>query len=257
MASGMLPLCFGEATKFSGYLLDSDKVYEVTCRLGLETNTGDLEGEKVREMPVPELTTAQIEQALERFRGEIKQIPPMFSALKHKGQRLYELAYQGIEVERKPRKVTIHKLELVKFNSPFLGLHIRCTKGTYIRTLAEDIGRHLGCGACVNELRRTGAGPFKEDEMVSMDDIEESARLGTEALDDKLLTVDCALKQLPRVDLAQHVVDYLSDGQAVTVPHAPTSGLLRIYKDDNIFLGLGEVLDDGRVAPRRLVNLSS
>jgi tRNA pseudouridine55 synthase len=257
MASGMLPLCFGEATKFSGYLLDADKIYEVTCKLGIETTTGDSEGDIVREMPVPDLSLVQVKQALERFRGDIKQIPPMFSALKHKGQRLYELAYQGIEVERKPRDIKIHVLELVRLEVPFLQLYIKCSKGTYIRTLAEDIGRHLGCCACVQELRRTGAGPFREEEMVSISEIEDLAQQGFVTMDKKLLSIDSALKQLPRVDLTQHIVDYLCDGQAVTVPHAPTSGLLRIYRDDKVFLGLGEVLDDGRVAPRRLVNLYS
>lgn len=254
MATGLLPLCFGEATKFSGYLLDADKIYDVTCRLGIETDTGDADGEIVRELPVPDLTVAGIESVLAGFRGEISQIPPMFSALKHKGKRLYELAYQGIEVEREARTVTIHRLDLVQFNTPFLQLYVSCSKGTYIRTLAGDMGRVLGCGASVHRLRRVGAGPFVEGEMVDMDEIERLARLGYEAMDERLLRIDCALKQLPRVELTQHVVDYISDGQAVTVPHAPTSGLLRIYSDRNEFLGLGEILDDGRVAPRRMVN---
>ena len=254
MATGLLPLCFGEATKFSGYLLAADKTYDVTCRLGIETETGDADGATVRELPVPDLTLARIESVLTRFRGEISQIPPMYSALKHQGKRLYELAYQGIEVEREARAVTIHRLDLVQFNTPFLQLYVRCTKGTYIRTLAGDIGRELGCGASVHQLRRVGAGPFIEDEMVGMDEIERLAGLGFEVMDQRLLTIDSALKQLPRVELTQHVVDYICDGQAVTVPHAPTSGLLRIYSERNEFLGLGEILDDGRVAPRRLVN---
>lgn len=254
MATGLLPLCFGEATKFSGYLLDADKSYDVTCRLGRETDTGDADGETVRELAVPDLMGAAIESVLVQFRGEIEQIPPMFSALKHKGQRLYELAYRGIEVERKPRAVTVYTLELVHFDSPFLQLHVKCSKGTYVRTLAADIGHELGCGASVHRLRRVGAGPFLENEMVTMDEIEHLAASGFEAIDQKILTIDSALRQLPRVELTRHVVDYVLDGQAVVVPHAPTSGLLRIYTERNEFLGLGEVLDDGRVTPRRLVN---
>jgi len=254
MATGLLPLCFGEATKFSGYLLGADKTYDAAFRLGIETTTGDSDGETLQEMPLPDLKLAAIEAVLEHFRGEIEQIPPMYSALKHKGKRLYELAYQGIEVEREARPVTIYRLDLVNFTSPFLQVHVRCSKGTYIRTLACDIGRELGCGASVYRLRRVGAGPFVEDEMVSMDEIERLAALGYGEMDKRLLTIDSALKQLPRVELTQHVVDYICEGQAVTVPHAPTSGLLRIYSDVNEFLGLGEVLDDGRVAPRRLIN---
>lgn len=254
MATGLLPLCFGEATKFSGYLLDADKTYDVICRLGIETTTGDSDGDVLRELPLPDLTLPAVEKVLTHFRGEIQQIPPMYSALKHKGRRLYELAYQGIEVERESRPVTIYQLDLVEYSAPLLQLHVRCSKGTYIRTLAGDIGRELGCGACVHQLRRVGAGPFTGNEMVAMEEIERLAALGFAEMDKRLLTMDSALKQLPRVDLTRHVVDYICEGQAVTVPHAPTSGLLRIYSDDNEFLGLGEVLDDGRVAPRRLVN---
>ena len=254
MATGLLPLCFGEATKFSGYLLDADKSYDVTCRLGRETDTGDADGETVKELPVPDLTTTAIENVLARFRGEIEQVPPMFSALKHRGKRLYELAYRGIEVEREPRAITVYKLELVHFDSPYLQLSVKCSKGTYIRTLAADIGRKLGCCASVHRLRRVAAGPFLEHEMVSMDEIEALSESGYGAMDRKILTIDSALRELPRVELTRHLVDYILDGQAVIVPHAPTYGLLRIYTDGNEFLGLGEVLDDGRVAPRRLVN---
>ena len=257
MATGLLPLCFGEATKFSGYLLDADKTYDVICQLGIETATGDLDGEILREMPLPELSSPAIEKVLERYRGDISQIPPMFSALKHKGKRLYELAYQGIEVERETRTVTIYQLDLLGFDAPLLHLHVRCSKGTYIRTLAGDLGRDLGCGACVHRLRRTGAGPFAEHEMVGMEEIERLAAQGFEEMDKRLLTMDSALRQLPRVELNRHVADFIREGQAVIVPHAPTSGLLRIYSDNNDFLGLGEVLDDGRVAPRRLVNIRS
>ena len=255
MATGLLPICFGEATKFAGYLLESDKHYRAVCRLGVETTTGDEEGDVVEEKPVPNLSNSQIEMVLEKFRGNIEQIPPMFSALKHKGQRLYKLAHQGIEVERPPRALTIHELTLIAHEGVFLSLDVRCSKGTYIRTLAQDIGRELGCCGCVHELRRIGTGPFVEQEMIGLDELEALAGHGLEVLDEKIQGIDMVLKQLPQIELTIEVADYLCDGQAVIVPHAPTSGLLRIYNKQGGFLGLGEVLDDGRVAPKRLVKI--
>ena len=254
MASGLLPVCFGEATKFSGFLLDANKHYIASCRLGVETSTGDVEGEVVNEFTVPDLKTTQIEKVLGKFRGKIMQTPPMFSALKHKGQRLYELAHQGIEVERQARQVTIFNLSLLNYSDASLEIDVLCSKGTYIRTLAEDIGKALGCGAHISSLRRTGAGPFDASQMHSMDDLRTMSEQGFEALDETLLAVDTALENLPSVSLLDEVADYLVDGQAVIVPKAPTSGLLRIYSQKNGFIGLGEVLDDGRVAPRRLIN---
>lgn len=253
MATGLLPLCFGEATKFSGFLLDADKHYIATCRLGARTTTGDAMGQVIEEFPVPKLTRQQVETVMDDFRGEIEQIPPMYSALKHKGQRLYALAYQGIEVERAPRKVTIHQLDITGLYGDSLDIEVRCTKGTYIRTLAEDIGRKLGCGAHVSALRRIGAGPFRASAMQKLEDIEEIAGDGFASLDNLLLRVDAALQDYPGIELNNAVASYLCDGQAVTIPHAPTSGMLRLYNDAGNFLGVGEVLDDGRVEPRRLV----
>lgn len=253
MATGLLPLCFGEATKFSGYLLNADKHYLATCKLGVETTTGDALGDIISEKPVPDFSRQQLENVLKKFRGNIEQIPPMFSALKHKGQRLYKLAYQGIEVERQARPLTIHQLQLIKFDGQTFEIDVRCSKGTYIRTLAEDIGKQLGCGAHVIALRRVGAGPYVQDEMISMTEIEELAKQGLAALDEKLLSIDTALRHLPHVELNQDVADYLYDGQAVIVPHAPTSGMLRVYNEQDDFLGVAEILDDGRVAPRRLL----
>ena len=254
MASGLLPLCFGEATKFSSYLLDADKHYRATCRLGIETSTGDAAGEVKSELPVPAFTEKDIGNVLDTFLGETLQVPPMHSALKHKGQRLYQLAYQGIEVEREPRPIRIYALELVSFSGNSFVIDVHCSKGTYIRTLGEDIGRKLGCGAHVSALHRTGSGPFKEDEMIGLEELEALAREGSDRLDEKLLTIDAMIRELPEVVLADSVAYYLQQGQPVVVPRAPTEGALRIYNENHRFLGVGEILDDGRVAPKRLVN---
>ncbi|MFT5132475.1 MAG: tRNA pseudouridine55 synthase [Gammaproteobacteria bacterium] len=254
-ATGLLPLCFGDATKFSSYLLDADKHYQAICNLGSETTTGDAAGDVLTQSPVPDFQEQDIEQVLKDFRGEIQQVPPMFSALKHKGQRLYELAYQGLEVERAARPVTIHRLRLLKLDDASFEIDVVCSKGTYIRTLAEDIGKALGCGAHVGSLRRLGAGPYSEESMIDMPTLDKLAREGKERLDSKLRGVDTALFNLPEIILEESVAFYVRQGQAVTVPNAPTEGLLRIYNTARQFIGLGEVLDDGRITPRRLVKL--
>ena len=254
LATGLLPICLGEATKVSGYLLDADKYYRATCRLGIKTNTGDAEGEIVSEQAVPALDRDTIEAALARFRGEISQVPPMHSALKHQGKRLYELARQGIEVERKPRTVTIYAIELINTGADSIEIDVHCSKGTYIRTLAEDIGGVLGCGAHISALRRLGAGPFSAEQMVTMEQLEATLEEGgLAAIDALLLPVDSALAGHPAVELTATLAYYLCQGQAVLVPNAPTSGLLRLYDDEARFLGIGEVLDDGRIGPRRLL----
>ncbi|OQX32302.1 MAG: tRNA pseudouridine(55) synthase TruB [Candidatus Sedimenticola endophacoides] len=252
-AGGLLPICFGGATKVSAYLLDADKRYWVRVRLGETTTTADAEGELLRTRPVEGVTEALLGDALARFRGEIQQIPPMYSALKHQGERLYKLAREGVEVERKPRTITIYELKLLAWESPHLELEVRCSKGTYIRTLAEDIGEVLGCGAHVAALRRTGLGPYREADMVTMERIEAAAREGNEALDALLLGVDSALGHWPQVRLTADSAFYLGQGQAVLVPNAPTGGPVRIYDPNGRFLGIGEILDDGRVAPRRMI----
>jgi len=254
-ATGLLPLCFGEATKFSSFLLEADKHYLAHCRLGRETTTGDAEGEVIREVPVPELYRERVEAVLAGFRGNIQQVPPMYSALKHKGKRLYELAYQGIEVQREAREVSMYSLELVDFDGLELLLDVHCSKGTYIRTLAEDIGKALGCGAHISRLRRTGTGPFREEEMITMEGLDGLAAQGQAALDACLLPIDMVIREMPRVEMTESVAYYLKQGQPVIIPHAPTKGLLRIYTDAREFLGVGEVLDDGRIAPRRLVSV--
>jgi len=253
LASGLLPLCLGEATKLSGYLLDADKAYEATCKLGVTTTTGDAAGEVVATHPLPEISGAVVERVLERFRGEIQQTPPMYSALKHEGQRLYKLAYAGVTVEREPRSVTIYELTLVRFTGNELEIRVRCSKGTYIRTLAEDIGRELGCGAHIKALRRTTVGPFTAEQMVEMSELERLAGIGAGALDEKLLPMDCVLGNIPAVHLSESMAFYMRQGQAITVPRAPTQGLVRLYDQRDMFLGVGTILDDGRVGPKRLV----
>ena len=256
MATGLLPLCFGEATKFSGMLLDSSKHYFATCSLGVKTRTGDATGDIVDVREVPELSREKIEAILARYKGEISQVPPMFSALKRNGHKLYKLAYQGIEVERSPRAVHIYDLNLRDFSHDQIDVEVRCSKGTYIRTLAEDIGEAVGCGAHISALRRTGVGPFTEEQMISLSKLETLAEISFEALDKILLPIDCAMRQLASVELEDDVVYYLRQGQPVLVPHAPIKGLVRIYDQRDRFLGIGEVRDDGRIAPRRLVQIN-
>ena len=255
LASGLLPICLGEATKASGFLLDADKHYRMTCRLRVRTTTGDAEGEVLETRPVGALDTAALEAVLDRFRGPIQQVPPMYSAVKHQGERLYKLARQGVEVAREARTVVIRELTLLAMNLPELELDVHCTKGTYVRTLAEDIGDLLGCGAHVTALRRLGVGPYDEAGMITLADLKKLLLQGFEALDAILLPVETALAQWPGVRLSSDAAFYLRQGQPVLVPHAPTSGWVRLYQGEHQFLGMGQILDDGRVAPKRLMNL--
>ena len=256
LASGLLPICLGEATKVSGYLLDADKNYWVVCKLGERTSTGDAEGELLEQRPV-QVTEKQFRKVMEGFLGDIEQIPPMYSAVKHQGQRLYKLARQGVEVERQPRSITIHSIELLDFASPRVEINVRCSKGTYVRTLVEDIGELLGCGAHVADLRRLGVGPYDDTGMVTLDCLEQLLAEGGEAaLDALLLPLESGLTQWPDVRLSGDAAFYLRQGQPVLVPHAPTAGWVRLYLGDKRFLGIGEILDDGRVAPRRLLDVS-
>lgn len=253
LATGLLPVCFGNATKVSAFLLDADKRYWVRVRLGVTTTTGDAEGEVLSTRSADGVTEADVRRVLEGFRGRIEQVPPMYSAIKHQGERLYKLAREGIEVEREPRAVTIHSLELCACELPDLELEVHCSKGTYVRTLAEDIGEALGCGAHVTALRRTGVGPFDAAGMVDMETLEEVAAVGRNALDGLLLPIDGALAGWPEVRLTADSSYYLKQGQAVIVPKAPTEGWVRLYDERSDFIGMGEILDDGRVAPRRLL----
>jgi tRNA pseudouridine55 synthase len=260
LATGALPICLGEATKLSAYLLDADKTYEVVVRLGERTDTADSDGQVTETAEVPPLDEETVEAALAKFRGEIEQIPPMYSAVKHQGKRLYELARKGEEVERKPRVITIHELSLDGLSGSELTISVRCSKGTYVRTLAEDLAEALGTLGHVSALRRTTAGPFGPDGMVTLDELESMAEKAEQAgdrsfesLDALLLPMDQALRDWPEVELDQDSAWYLRRGQPVMVAGAPTEGQLRIYGPDRLFLGLGEVLPDGRISPRRLL----
>nr|VFJ59729.1 MAG: tRNA pseudouridine synthase B [Candidatus Kentron sp. DK] len=255
LASGLLPICMGEATKLSGFLLNADKRYRAVFRLGEKTSTGDAEGEILASHPVAHITRTQVEEMLTRFQGKIEQIPPMHSAVKHKGQRLYRLAQQGVVVDRKPRTIIIHALTLLGFEQGFVKLDISCSKGTYVRTLAEDLGEALGCGGHVWELRRIASGPFDEAGMVTLDRLRALSEESLDALDALLLSTDTVLADRPAVKLSEDMAYYITKGQPVLVPRAPTNGQIRLYDAQEQFLGVGEVLDDGRIAPRRLFNV--
>lgn len=252
LASGMLPICLGEATKFSQFLLTADKHYEVRAKLGVVTTTGDAEGDIVATNPV-QVAILQLQDVLTRYRGTIEQIPSMFSALKQKGRPLYELARQGIEVPRAPRPVTIYALDLQDYAQDEFALHVHCSKGTYVRTLVEDIGKDLGCGAHVIALHRTQVGPYQAEQMMSLPEAEQLCEAtGNQALEPYLLPITSAVTHWPDVRLSSATAYYLQQGQAVMIPHAPTQGWVRLLRDEQ-FLGMGEVLDDGKIAPRRLV----
>ena len=260
LATGVLPLCFGEATKFSRFLLDADKAYTSTFVLGVKTASGDADGELIETREAGHVTEAAVLAALEGFRGEIDQVPSMYSAIKHRGQPLYKLARAGEEVERRPRRVTIYQLDLLGFRSgeqPEVDVRLRCSKGTYVRSIAEDLGEALGCGAHVSVLRRKASGPFDESSMVSLATLEALAqsaeRDGRAEMDALLHPLDAALGDLPLVQVSEAGGFYIRQGQPVLVPNTPGSGMVRMGLETGEFLGIGEILDDGRVAPRRLI----
>ncbi|MDH3992994.1 MAG: tRNA pseudouridine(55) synthase TruB [Gammaproteobacteria bacterium] len=257
LATGVLPLCFGEATKFSQYLLDADKAYTSSFVLGVATATGDAEGEVLATQDASGVTRDHIERALESFRGEIDQVPSMFSAIKHDGKPLYKLAREGREVERKARRVVIKQLELRAFRpgkKAEVDIYLECSKGTYVRSIAEDLGKALGCGAHVSALRRTRAGPFEIADSVTLNTLEAlKSNEQVAAMDKLLLPADTALGGLPLVKLSESGGFYLRQGQPVQVPNAPCNGMVRVALETGEFLGIGEILDDGRVAPRRLI----
>jgi len=252
LATGVLPICFGEATKLSQYLLNADKTYLTVARLGTKTSTGDAEGEPIQNHCV-KVTSSDIKQVLPEFIGSIQQIPPMYSALKHKGQPLYKLAREGKSVERTPRNVTIKNLSLVDCSLPNITLHIACTKGTYIRALIDDIGDKLGCGAHVVVLNRTDAGVFKQEQSHTLEALEEVYNEGGHnALDTLLMALDSPITYLPSVKLGKASCFYLQQGQPVLASGSPASGLVRLY-NENVFFGIGKTLEDGRIAPKRLI----
>jgi tRNA pseudouridine55 synthase len=238
-------------------LLDADKAYESTFVLGTVTDTGDAEGRVLEDKDASGVTESDVITALQAFEGDIEQIPSMFSAIKQGGQPLYKLARKGLEVERKPRSVVIKTLQLRAFRGgerPEADIYLECSKGTYVRSLAEDLGRAIGCGAFVSALRRTRAGPFGIEDSMTLSGLEALKGTGESGvLDTLLLPTDAALGALPLVRLSESSGFYMRQGQPVMVSNGPRDGIVRVALDSGEFLGVGEMLDDGRVAPRRLI----
>lgn len=269
LATGMLPICLGEATKFSQHLLDSDKRYITTAKLGIRTDSSDADGEIIEEKPVPsDITAEQVEALLKaHFSGEIEQVPSMFSALKHNGQPLYKLARKGIQVEVKPRKVTIYEIRLTGLREDEIDLEVYCSKGTYIRSIVEDLGHYLGCGAHVKMLHRLDVGNFTSGQMMTLAELEEkipenaaeSAQKNIQkALDELLLPPWAAVDNLPAIHLDQQATDAVLHGQSVAQNEFANGALLRLFTQDEParFLGVAEVIDQ-RLKPKRLISTDS
>ncbi|OFS11171.1 tRNA pseudouridine(55) synthase TruB [Hafnia sp. HMSC23F03] len=260
LATGMLPICLGESTKFSQFLLDADKRYRVIARLGQRTNTSDADGEVVQERPV-EFSQEQLDAALEQFRGDSQQVPSMYSALKYQGKPLYEYARQGIEVPREARDITVYELQFIRWENDELELEIHCSKGTYIRTIIDDLGEVLGCGAHVIYLRRVQVSNYPSERMVTLEQLQQMVAAAEEAgiepktvLDPLLLPMDTAASHLPEINLTDVIAAYVLQGQPVQVQGLPAEGMVRInVGEKRRFIGVGEVDDQGRLAPRRLI----
>jgi len=255
LATGVLPICFGQANKVSAYLLDSDKRYTCTAQLGVTTTTGDKEGDVLQTRQLDVFTEEQVENALAQFRGNIQQIPPMFSALKHNGQPLYKLARQGIEIKRKARDVTIHELTLLEKTEDTITLDVHCSKGTYIRTLAQDIGEALGFGAHLSMLRRTNVSPFDCSKLYTIEDIEKLAEANE--LESTLLPIDSALIHLPNITLTKEEASRVKNGLKVSRSDIPESDMIKIYLECGEFIGIGRCSyneqGDIRLAPKRMM----
>ncbi|EOW4145643.1 tRNA pseudouridine(55) synthase TruB [Vibrio parahaemolyticus] len=260
LATGMLPICLGEATKFSQFLLDSDKRYRVIAKLGERTNTSDSDGEVVETRPV-DVTLEKLEACIEKFRGESDQVPSMFSALKYQGKPLYEYARKGIEVPRESRKITVYEIILHRFEGDEVEMEVHCSKGTYIRTIVDDLGEMLGCGAHVTMLRRTVVAKYPYEKMVTLEQLNELLEQAhreeiapRELLDPLLMPMDTAVEDLPEVNLIPELADMVQHGQPVQVLGAPEQGPLRLTMgEERLFIGVGEMNDDGKIAPKRLV----
>lgn len=260
LATGMLPICLGEATKFSQYLLDSDKRYRVIARLGQRTDTSDADGQVVEERPVS-FSAEQLATALESFRGETQQVPSMYSALKYQGRPLYEYARQGISVPRESRAIVVYELLFLRHEGNELELEIHCSKGTYIRTIIDDLGEKLGCGAHVTFLRRLAVSTYPIERMVTLEQLNDlliQAQAQDIApaslLDPLLMPMDSPAADFPIVNLLPEVAAYFKNGQPVRVNEVPQQGLVRVTEGhEQKFIGMAEILEDGRVAPRRLV----
>ncbi|OEG73498.1 tRNA pseudouridine(55) synthase TruB [Shewanella colwelliana] len=262
LATGMLPICLGEATKFSQHLLDADKRYLVTAKLGVRTDTSDSDGEVVQTRPV-DFTQEQLDEALEHFRGDTMQVPSMYSALKHQGQPLYKYAREGIEVPREARPITVFELNFIKLEGDELTLEVHCSKGTYIRTITDDLGEMLGCGAHVVMLRRTGVAGYPYDKMVTLEQLEALlAQAEAEEqppktrLDPLLLPMDTAVSNFKEINVTDDMATYLMHGNPVQVPNLPVDELVRItLGEERKFVGIGAMNDDGLLAPKRLIVL--
>ncbi|WP_193015683.1 tRNA pseudouridine(55) synthase TruB [Proteus sp. FME41] len=260
LATGMLPICLGEATKFSQFLLDSDKRYRVIARLGQRTDTSDAQGEVIQERPV-QFTQQALDDALESFRGETLQVPSMYSALKHQGKPLYEYARQGIEIEREARPITVYELQFIRWEGNELELEIHCSKGTYIRTIIDDLGEKLECGAHVIFLRRLEVADYPKERMITLEQLRaivDNAQSAQEdpflALDALLLPMDTAVAHFPVINLTTIIAGYLKLGQPVRVNHDIHEGeWVRVTEgDEEKFIGLA-IIKDGLVAPKRVV----
>lgn len=252
LATGVLPICLGEATKVSYYLLDADKRYHVTCQLGATTDSGDHDGAILSTSPIADFTEQDLLALLPKFIGEQDQVPPMFSALKHQGQPLYKLARQGIEVERKPRRITIYNIQLLAITADSFTLDVQCSKGTYIRTLVEDISHTLGSGGHVSMLRRIEVAGYHLEQAVTIEQLENSAEQSLSALDGALLPTEDALPDWPSIMATDEMVDALRHGQTIKVSQAFEGEKVRLFDSSNQFIGLGEMTEQGIVSPKRV-----
>lgn len=255
VATGMLPICLGEASKTAAFMLDAAKTYVARAILGAATATGDTEGEVVEQGPVPQHERAAVEQVLARFRGRIRQVPPMYSALKHQGQPLYRLARAGVEVPRESREVTVHALDLLRWEPPVLEFRVHCSKGTYVRTLAEDIARALDSCGHLQALRRLAVEPFEEREMVGLEAL--VAATGNDRGEDLLLPVDAGLRDWPVLGLNEAQAGRFRHGNPVPGLHPAPAGAVRVYGPEGRLLGLGELSAAGQLKARRLMNLET
>lgn len=252
-ASGVLPICFGEATKFSNYLLDADKIYRAECRLGIRTATGDVEGEVLEALPV-RVTEADVRAAMAGLTGDIEQVPPMYSALRHEGKRLYQLARAGETVARKPRPIRIHRFELCELEGERLSFEVFCSKGTYVRTLAEDLGAALGCGAHLTALRRTAVDQFDESDSTDEAGLLSLAEQGEAALDARLLSISTMLAHIPERRLTEEEARAIRHGKAISNASDAVPGIHRLVDSGGGFIGLGEISPEGVVKAKRLMN---
>jgi tRNA pseudouridine55 synthase len=255
-ATGMLPVCLGEASKTAAFMLESGKFYRATARLGVATTTGDVEGQVIQTCPIPALDADKLAQSLQRFAGEIEQVPPMYSALKHAGKPLYEYARAGVFIERPARRVTIHDLQMLDWQPPDLTFEVHCSKGTYIRTLAEDIATALGSCAHLVALRRLYVEPFEQFPMQTLEQLREAG--DNSDLPKFLLPVDAGLPDWPRIDIDPNQQGRFSNGQQCDVPTSNPVGLnVRVYALGGHVIGLGRISADGQLQPTRVFNLVS